>query len=374
MRLVTPAECAADPDCLAGLTRPEHRHYLRDFLLLGPRLLVGTCELERAVVVIGGRAVPLVVNDGREQDCYAISPYAHYVRYMLLELHKIRGAQARLLERAVALLGRVVLPLGFNRCVSVNNWLLTTNPELTLDTRELEQLTDLLSARYPDLPLVIRSVDARSADVRRRYQDAGYALVINRPVHEWDWTRARKKQRRAVRHDIGLLDDPRFSMSTELAEGEEFEIARLYSSLYHEKHGGYNCRYSARFFRVMHDCRMMRFVIMRQGPQIRGFMTTFDDGARTVAALIGYDTTLDQRQYPLYRSLFAYLLRSCIKAQRVAFLSTGAATFKLRRGSYEWLEHEAVYARHLPRHKRAPWAVFKRLLDATVSGLNTADM
>jgi hypothetical protein len=377
VQLVTAADCApqAPPGPFAGLAA-EYSSYLRDFLCLGPATLVATRDLERLVLMVGGKPLPVVVNDGSEEDCYLLSPYAHYVKYMLIELRKISGAQARALEAAVRLAGQISLGLGFNRCVSVNNWLMTTNPALRLTAAELSEITEALTTRYPRLPIVFRTVDARPPAVSRMFQEAGYKLVVNRPVHEWDSTRLKHNHRRQIRTELRLLDDPRFTVSDSavLEPGDEETVHRLYTALYVVKHRGYNCRYTARFFRSVYDSGLMQFLTIRYQGRIVAFGTTFEDGPFSVLALVGYDTSLDKKVFPLYRMLFAGMLRRGLESGRLMFLSTGAASFKLRRGSYEWMEHEAVYDRHLPAHRRIPWSMFKAMLDAGTKGLGTDQM
>src|SRR4051812_43619368 len=151
---------------------------------LGPRGLAAAADLERLVLLAGDKLVPVVINDGREEDCYLLSPHAHYVKYMLIELGKMGSNRAaRVTSAAVRLLGRLCRPLGFNQCVSVNNWLFTTNPALQLSADELAGVTRLLVERYPHYAIVVRSVDVRDPARRRLYEDAGYRLVVNRPVH-----------------------------------------------------------------------------------------------------------------------------------------------------------------------------------------------
>jgi hypothetical protein len=284
--------------------------------------------------------------------------------------------QARLLGRGVSSLGRVSLPLGFNRCLSVNNWLFTTNPELRLTASQLEQVTRVLIEQRPGYPIVFRCVDARDPATREAFAQAGYKLVVNRPVHEWDPDGLKKAHRREARYDIRLLADPRFEIqtSTELPPGAEDEVFRLYTALYVEKHRGYNCQYTARFFRLVHDTGMMKFTLIRHEGRIVAFVTWFDDGVRTVLALVGYDTALDRREYPLYRMVVAEGLRMGFERRRLLFLSTGAAAFKKNRGSYEWLEYEAVFDHHLPLHRRLPWAAFKAIYDRGVKDLDTSQI
>jgi hypothetical protein len=374
--LIRTEDCRRGGDALDRVAAPERAAYLREFLRLGPAALAGTRPLERCVLEIEGKPVPVIVNDGSERDCYVLSPYAHYVKYMLIELRKIRGLTARALEQGVALLGKLVLPLGFNRCVSVNNWLFTTSPELRLNAAELEALTRTLLDRYRDLPLVIRCVDARDAATRELFESAGYRLVVNRPVHEWDAARLNRHHRRNLTSDIRMLDDPRFTLdvAATLGPGDEDTIYRLYTALYVHKHVGYNCRYTAQFFRVVHDTAIMRFTTIRHADQLIAFCTSFADESRSVAALVGYATELDRRQFPLYRMAVAEQLRWGMERRRIVFLSTGAAAFKRHRGSYEWLEYEAVYDRHLPPQRRIPWRAFGALLDSGTKSLNTGEL
>jgi hypothetical protein len=353
---------------------PDRAAYLADFLRLGPPALTGSRDLERLVLALGEKLIPLVVNDGREEDCYLLSPYAHYVKYMLIELRKMQGNRAaRALIPTLAILGRLGRWLGFNQCVSVNNWLFTTNPALALSAEELRTLTSLLVQRYRHSALVIRSVDGRDPAVRRTFEEAGYRLVVNRPVHEWSGAGLTRSQRRTIRRDLELLRDDRFTVipDARLGPGDERTIEELYTQLYVRKHLGFNARYTARFFRSVHDSRLMTFLTFRLRDRIAGFVSHFDDADRTVAALVGYDTGLDRKSHPLYRMAVASMFQLCSARRRLLFLSTGAASFKAARGSYEWLEYEAVYDRHLPPPRRLPWACFGALLDATVGKLET---
>lgn len=149
---------------------------------------------------------------------------------------------------------------------------------------------------------------------------------------------------------------------------------KMYTALYVKKHQGFNCRYTARFFRLVHDAGLMTFTLVRHDRRIIAFGTFFEDGARRVATLVGYDTALDRRRFPMYRMVIADALRTAEAQRRRLFLSTGAASFKLNRGTYEWMEYEAVYDRHLPPHRRLPWAAFKAILDAGTKNLNTLEI
>jgi hypothetical protein len=149
-------------------------------------------------------------------------------------------------------------------------------------------------------------------------------------VHEWDSTRLKHNHRRQIRKELRLLDDPRFTVSDAavLEPGDEETVHKLYTSLYVVKHRGYNCRYTARFFRSVYDSGLMRFLTIRYQGSIVAFGTWFGDGPSTVLALVGYDTSLDNKLFPLYRMVFAAMLRQGLERGHLMFLSTGAASFK----------------------------------------------
>ncbi|MGK3990164.1 GNAT family N-acetyltransferase [Sorangium sp. So ce136] len=355
----------------------ERAAYLREFLRQGPRALAGAQDLERLVIGTGDQLIPIVVNDGREDTCYILSPFSHYVRYAQAELAKMGECRtARVMTRALGLMGRIYLPLGFNRCVSINNWLFTTNPSLRLTPRELGRITALLVDRFPGYPLVIRSVDARDGAARRLLRDAGYRLIVNRPVHEWDPARLTKRHRHKVRSDLRLLRDSRVVVSCPavLGSGDAQRIASLYRQLYIVKHSRFNVDYTPQFFDAVHRSNLMQLGTISIEGRIAAFISYFDDGDRVVAALVGYDTALDPREYPLYRLAMATMFAQAWRRGRVLFLSTGAASFKLQRGTTEWIEHEAVHDLHLPLLRRAPWASFSRVLRFGEGRLNTSRM
>jgi hypothetical protein len=351
--------------------------YLVEFLQQGPRALIDAADLPRLVLQLGEDLVPVVVNDDRESLCYFLSPHVHYVEYMREELAKMHGNfTARLMSSAVGFMGRVAAPLGFNRCVSVNNWLFTTSQSLALLGPALGELTQWLTRRFVDLPLVFRGIDLRPPEVRATFEAAGYLLVVNRPVFEVDVEKLAKlpnRRRRRIRQELKLLDDPRFVISFDdrLAPGEEARITYLYRRLYLEKHSRFNARYTPAYFRALADAGVERFVTLRWHDELLAFGTIRPDGPRQIFALVGYDVDKPPDEFPLYRTIVAASLRTAIDSRRLCFWSTGNANFKTLRGGYEWIEYEGVYQRHLALHRQLPWWMFKTAFDRALANLDT---
>jgi len=353
--------------------------YLSEFLRLGPKRLIETSDLLRLVIRQGDEFIPVVVNDGSESLCYLVSPEVHYVRYMQEELAKIRKSPSAIaLSIAVGAMGRVASPLGFNRFVSVNNWLLTTSQSIRWTRDGLGELTAYLARRFIDFPVVFRGVDLRRAEARPMFEAAGCDLVIHRPVLESNASsvRASRDRKRLFRGDQRLLEQSRFELriDADLEPGEERAIARLYRQLYLEKHSRFNVRYTPEFFRRVLDVGLERLVTARLNGELVGFITTRNDGDRLICALVGYDVRLSQREFPIYRTMMAAALRMALAEQKICFLSTGNATFKRQRGGMEWFEYEAVYQRHLRPHRRLPWWMFRKAFDRAKNRVDTGQI
>jgi hypothetical protein len=365
------ARAAAEPHRAAQI------RYLAEFLRSGPRGLIDAADLPRLVLAVDDELVPVVINNGEEAQCYLLSPHVHYVAYMQEELRKIRGNRAaRLMSAAVSAIGCAAAPLGFNRCVSVNNWLFTSSPTPALAFPALQQLTHWLIARFPDLPLVFRGVDPRSNQIGHIFERVGYLLVIHRPVFELAAKQLAdlpSRQRRNVALDLALLEDPRFTITygDKLAPGEEARVASLYRRLYVEKHSRYNARFTPAYFRAVADLDVEQVLTLRAGGEILAFGTLRPERERLVFALIGYDLEKQSQGMPLYRAIFGAAIRTAFDSPKPLFLSTGNAQFKKHRGGVESLEYEAVYQGHLPAARRLPWRLFKATLDRMVRDLDT---
>jgi hypothetical protein len=364
-------------------TTPERAaqlRYLAEFLRQGTSRLIEAADLPRFVVHVEGQLLPVVVNDDREARCYFLSPLAHYIGYTREEFAKMRGnVTARLVSTLIGGIERLAAPLGFNRCVSVNNWLFTTSPQVELSRAALVELTERLVQRFGDLPIVFRGIDLRAEQVRQLFEHAGYLLVVNRPVFECsDQTiqRLSGKKRWALRKELRLLDHPRLSIALDatLAPGEEDRICWLYRRLYLEKHSRFNARYTPAYFRAAFDSGVDRFITARADGEILAFATVRFEGPRVVFALVGYDVDRARPDLALYRTMFAGVLKIALDAKKTCFLSTGNAQFKRKRGGQEWIEYEGVYQRHLPLHRRLPWLMFKVAFDRAIASLDTGQI
>ncbi len=326
------------------------------------------------VVVLDDLCIPIVVNDGQCDDCYFVSPHAHYVRYAREEIRKtmplgLVTAGFMGVLTALGTLGRVT---GFNRHVSVNNWLFSTNPPLSLTPPQARALVAHLERRFPSHAIVFRTVSTWDKPTARSLEDAGCVLLPNRDVHLWDpeclavATRGTRKRIRA---------DRRFLAKTYRRRGvsraEDFQTAqRLYRLLYCDKHSDRNARFTAAFFEAVASAGVCELEFFMRGEEPLAFAMGFEGPRFRYALFVGYDPARDPRTHRQYRSVVAAFIDASIANARPLFLSTGVASFKKARGSVVVYEYEAVAVGHLSRWRRGPWRVVKAIYDRIMDALD----
>jgi hypothetical protein len=76
--------------------------------------------------------------------------------------------------------------------------------------------------------------------------------------------------------------------------------------------------------------------------------------------LFGYDTSLPQ-DAALYRHLTAVTLEDGKKLGLTVHASGGVGHFKMNRGAQRVIEYNAVFTKHLPRHRQTPWKLIKKI-------------
>ncbi len=330
---------------------------------------------------VDGKTILVVTNDGDADDCYLVSAYAHYVRYMREEVAKLAPGVARLAVRAaLEVLGAVARATRFNRTVSINNWLYSTNPSSDLRPAELAALTESLVRRYPSHALVFRSLDAGDGEQLARLRSAGYRLVINRPVHIWHPEfRMTRRQREEHARDRTLLRRSRIEIADEqrlVAPGDFARMSELYRMLYIGKHSRLNPSLTPEYFALAIRTGALRAKLLHHDGCLVAFASYFVDGRRgmVVPTAVGYDTAPHRRALGLYRCLMSVLYTLAKESGLGLFLSSGAARFKLHRGSIERLEYEAVYDRHLSLARRLPWRATALLFRAAAASLDSSQI
>lgn len=308
-----------------------------------------------------GTTIPvLVVNEGGELSDVC-SPITRYVGYPLEEARRGTGAwRGRLLAAVAGGWGAGLARLGIERVVYVNNWLLATNPPLRLSPARIQALTRWLAGEYTDHAIVFRTVNPMlEPGMTASLVEAGCRLVTTRVVYVIDPRRSSFLRHRNVRDDRRLLRTTPYRLSEDKTSVSADDLSRIqdqYDKLYIGKYCRHNAQFRATFFAQLLATPMIRATLLRdpESGRLDAFSLYMDNGPYLTACLIGYDLALPRR-LGLYRMVMMHEVLLAERRGQLVNLSGGAGDFKRLRGAEPVREYDAVFDRHLPRHRRLPW-------------------
>ncbi len=350
---------AASDDMQAG--------FLTAMLADGTAQYVANAPAALHVLDVDGALLPVTLPLPAADPSYVISPHAHFARYTAEELHKLNNRPAEALLRGViAATGAALKAGGVDQTALVNNYLLSTNLWPRLGPCAEGGIRDALVAAFPDHAVALRSVDARTQTGRLgRLRAAGFRLVPARQVWIQDAERAAGLKR--VRKDLRRHAGHRWRIA-EVTVADAPRVAELYGMLYLDKYSRLNPQLTVRFFERAIAGGWLTFRgFARDGDPANGLDAVLGYVVRETAcgltmtqSVFGFDTRL-----PLRLGLYSLLSTQVfLEAQAHGLLvhrSAGAGAFKAARGAVPVPEFLAVYDRHLPAARRAPWALLEAL-------------
>ena len=362
----------ADPATVPWPDTPDGdvaRRWLTPMLRDGTEAFVANAAVELRVLVVGAGAeavaLPVTVSQPDPALAYPASPVQHYLAYAAEEAPKISraagwAARATLVPAAAAL--RLT---AFDRCVFVNNWLLSTNLWPALDEAHVAAAAEALRRAFPGRAIVFKTVDRASAPaLHATCQALGARLVPSRQTWTLDPHDVGLGRLKNVRRDARRLAETpyRIRRGETLNDAEVARVGALYRMLYLDKYVGLNPDLSDRF--LAHAARdgLLAVRAFERDGRIDAALGYFvRDGVMT-QPVFGYDTALP-RELGLYRLLAAQVLAEA-RAQpglRLLNRSAGAGRFKALRGATPGTEVHAVFDAHLPARQRAVWEALRRL-------------
>lgn len=335
--------------------------YVAALVKAGPKCYVDNADVEMKALVVDGKALPLVINQGTIGSAHVCSPCAHYVDYTLEEMAKRHRPVPLWLLKALAMPARTALAkMAINKAVMVNNWLFSTNPTPGLSSSQIAALTAHLAVTYPDCAIVFPSVNAV---VDRAGFDAfrenRYKLVRSRRVYVLDAGDPRFRRSNLMR-DLRLLSDTPYEIvdGWEALKGHIPRLTALYRDLYLVKHSRLNPQFNAKFIALTLKEGVFTYRALAKDGRIDAFVSYFSGDGMMTGAIMGYDRGLSRR-LALYRLSVAMLVAEALNQRSLLNLSAGAGEFKENRGGVPVDEYDAVYDGHLPLHRRAAWTTLR---------------
>lgn len=339
------------------------RAWIEPFWAEGTAAWIPNVHTTLYVAIAGDVALP--VSEGCQRgDAWVVSPYAHYVSYALDET-RVLGAGARIGSWLLSLPLTAICRLGrFDRVVFANNWLLSTNLYPPLEREAVVAIHTALRERWPGHAIVWRSLDeALRAELRGWLDALGPRWVFSRRVHVVRDNRAAAK-RGNNRKDLRLAKRAPHRRSD---GADPARAAALYEKLYIDKYSTFNPRFSARLIERAARDGLWELQSWRDPatPGADAVIGTWTHHGVLTTPLLGYDTE-QPAEAGLYRLACRGILDRALQNGAIANRSAGAAVFKQSRGAESFLEHSAVFDRHLGPLRRLPWWLVQTALDRVV--------
>jgi hypothetical protein len=343
-------------------TQGAEAHYLAPIIRRSPSAYIDNAEVRMEALLIDGKLLPIVINESGGANSNVCSIYAHYFEYAAQEFARRFGPMPSVaLAAPRSIFGALLRHGSIDRTVFVNNWLLTTNPSHGLSAAQIAELTEYLIRHYPDSAIVFRSVnalcDSRGLDALRT---SHYSLVPSRTVYLLDTASERYLERSNVQADLSRLGRTSYSIveDSSLLTQHAARFAELYRGLYLGKHSWLNPQYSSEFFSLILEGGYMAHRAFIENDHVDAFCSYFVENGMMTASLIAYDLRRPQK-LGLYRLAVARLIAEAAERKTLLNMSAGTGYFKMLRGGVPVQEYDAVYARHLPPHRRMIWSCLR---------------
>jgi hypothetical protein len=337
---------------------------LPDYLRFGPVRFIANADVRMRLWRAGDQILPVVYRERDSLGCMAnvCSPWTHYVSYPLGEIARHGRGPAALFKQSLLYLSMPFLRgSGIDEVVTVNNWLLSTNPVATMDRTQIAHLTAALCEQFPERAILFRTVNLGiSAQLAADLVACNYSLVASRTVYLLDPASDAFRQSKDARRDRKLLYDGRYEIVSHdgMCAADMPRLAERHRRLYIDKHSELNPQFSALFFETAWRNRFFEFQALRAEGRIDAYVASFELGGLLTASLIGYDTWLPE-DLGLYRRGVALISEESRRRGLPMHWSAGAGRFKHHRGARPCVEYDAVFDRHLPVHRRGGWRLLK---------------
>lgn len=369
MKLFKPAQINAAP---LSADRSKACRFVQNMHEASDTKMIRNVETSMLLLDTGTHQFPVSLNSGggRSDNCYVVSPLTTYVAYAKEELSRLHRPWLEWpLTGMVNGIAKLLESAQLDRLVQVNNWLLSTNlypHEWQGD--DIPELTRLLVETYPDHAISFRSLNHFSNHALiSRLQSQGYIAVPSRQVYLFDGSQGERSpmlHRHNTKVDYTLLrrSGYRIVEGHDLSDSDFPRLEELYNQLYLEKYCLLNPQFTADWLRCGQREGWLEIRVLRtDAGRIDGVLGWFANERILSAPIVGYDTTLPQRN-GLYRMLTCMCLQEAVARRCLLNFSSGAAQFKRLRGGQAEIEYSMVYSRHLPASRQRVWRLLSLIL------------
>jgi hypothetical protein len=336
------------------------RAFLSPMIERGAEKFVANVQTELSVLIVDDTVFPITRNEKELQNPYICSPYNHYITYAAEEIRNVSSLPVRLALKVFILgLGVIFKAGSINRVVMVNNWLLSTNLYPAVKSDTLAKTHALLLKKFPTHAIVFRSVDAVDADpLAPKLKSLNYRLIPGRQIYLMDPEADEVSKNRSHKRDLALRDRTEVEVmeAKDFTANDDARVVELYNDLYLEKYSIHNPAFTPELVKLARETGILELRGLKLKNKLVAMMGFFKRNGYMTTPLFGYDRSLPS-ETGLYRLLMTLQTEEAKLAKTLLHQSSGAANFKVSRGSKPHLEYLAAYTKHLSWRQRLAWAV-----------------
>ncbi len=345
---------------LKAMVQAYHQH--------GSEHFVSNVKTQMAVLHVDQHWLPLTINSCEYDNSWVCSPYGQYIGYGQEVVGEMKTLPRIVKSAILALLQ--IFKAGFhlakmNKVVTVNNSLFSTPLLPALEPEQLKQITESLQQRYPDHLILIRGLGAHDNNHNLpALQALGYTTIVSRLVYVTDCRRPEPFKARMFKSDMKILQKTDYEVIShdEIGEQDAARLVALYRKLYIEKYSQLNPQFTEDFVKLALEHRWLEFIALRKDGQIDAAVGFIRNNGVVNSPFFAYDTAIVP-QIGLYRMISTLISLYAKEHGLILNNSSGASSFKRLRRAEQAVEYMAVFTRHLPVYRRAPWALLGGVLN-----------
>jgi hypothetical protein len=225
----------------------------------------------------------------------------------------------------------------------VNNTLLSVSP---VGDSRLERLAAAVRAAtqaWPERMVGARGIIADPTRIRALARNLGGFVFPNRISYAFDLRHGTTPEKVNAARDIALLRKAKLECiaHNEFSSDDIRRAHAQYTSVYINRHGGRNPKFTADFFAALHASGVAPFAGLKQNGQLAAFVSLHDHDDFTSVPLIGYQSDADLK-LGLYRQIFALALQIGAQRRTILNFGAGAGHYKKLRGGAAAVEYLIV--------------------------------
>jgi len=332
------------------------RKYLLPLIKEGVTPYISNVTTKIYLVACEDIFLPITVNEEEYENSYVASNYYGLCLYeeWLAQKHPIfLKCHSCLLKMGKKMMKWVKI----NKCVLLNNWLMTNNLPIDISSTTLTKIVAFLAEKFPHHVIIYRNL---GTSLLRAPKESKFHILKTRQVYFYDPSKKGELSAKATSHhrkDRHLLEKHglTFFQSEDVTEKDLPRLLALYEKVYVQKHTSYSPRYTEKFLKNALEQQLFRFIGVKKEGRIDGIAGCFTKEGTMIVPFFGYD--IDScYSGELYRLLTVLILEEAERQKVILNDSSGGEKTKKYRGLKPESEYIAIYEHHLPWLTRSFWA------------------